>query len=267
MLDFICPYDTGLSLKINRDRSQSINSITWPKPLSKKLKQSLNENGMFKVFQKGESVTELTNKPGAISIVVSGVLKTQVSDANGSVMVLGFYLQGDLLGFDGPAMRKSTYQAVALCTTYLFILPMNKYWQLPEAPLSLAKCHTALMGQALLEANRRTAIIGTLDSDQKLAYFLLNIAARMHYQNYARDHFNLPMSRIEISQYLFVTAETISRTLTRFQASGLLNVKRSDIQIIESESLLALLHKHNTTDLLASDHCYHNACHYNLARP
>ncbi|UZE96964.1 Crp/Fnr family transcriptional regulator [Alkalimarinus alittae] len=263
MLDLICPYDTGISLKINSARTQSIDSIAWPHPLSKELKQSLHQNGSFKVFQKGESITELMDHPGAICIVVSGVLKTQVSDINGRVMILGFYLQGDLLGFDGPAMRKSTYEAVALCTTYLFILPMDKYWQLPESPLSLAKCHASLMGQALLEANRRTALIGNLDSDQKLAYFLLNIAARMHHQNYARDHFNLPMSRIEISHYLFVTAETISRTLTRFQESGFLTVKRSDIQIIESQSLLALLHKRNTETTLASDYCYYEDCHYN----
>lgn len=264
MLDLICPYDTGLSLKINSAQSQPINSISWPHPISKELKQDINKSGVFKVFQKGEPVTELMDQPGAICVVISGVLKTQVTDSNGRVMVLGFYLQGDLLGFDGPAMHKSTYEAVALCTTYLFILPMDKYWQLPEPPLSLAKCHATLMGQALLEANRRTALIGNLDSDQKLAYFLLNIAARMHHQNYARDHFNLPMSRIEISQYLFVTAETISRTLTRFQECGYLTVKRSDIQIINSQALLALLHKHTPTSVEASNHCYFDECEYNV---
>lgn len=267
MLDLICPYDTGLSLKIKSARTQSINAISWPHPISKALKQELHENGVFKVFQKGESITEIMNEPGAICIVVSGVLKSQVSDINGRVMVLGFYLQGDLLGFDSAAMRKSTYEAVALSTTCLFILPMNRYWQLPEDPFVLATYHGKLLEQALFEANRRTAIIGHLDSDQKLAYFLLNIAARMHYQSYARNHFNLPMSRVEISQYLFVTAETVSRTLTRFQESGLLMVKRSDIQILKSESLLALLHKHNTATQLASEYCHYEACHYSVMQP
>ncbi|MFD2231470.1 Crp/Fnr family transcriptional regulator [Alkalimarinus sediminis] len=262
MLDLICPYDTGLSLKIKSTRAQSINAITWPHPLSKAVKQSLYENGVFKVFQKGDSITEIMTKPGAICVVVSGVLKSQISDINGRVMVLGFYLQGDIVGFDGAAMEKSTYEAVALSTTCLFILPMNDYWQLPEDPIVLSQCHAKLAGQALFEANRRTAIIGHLDSDQKLAYFLLNIAARMHYQNYARNHFNLPMSRVEISQYLFVTAETVSRTLSRFQESGLLVVKRSDIQILNSESLLALLHKHNATTQLTSNYCHFEACHY-----
>lgn len=258
MLDLISPCDINLSLKVHGANAHSINSITWPHPLSKALKKSLHKDGLFKVYQKGELIPELMNKPGAICIVISGVLKTQMIDFNGSVTILGFYLQGDILGFDGPAMRKLPYEAVALCTTSLFILPIDKYWQLPEPPLSLAKYHSQLMAKALLEANRRTALIGNLDSDQKLAYFLLNIAARMHNQNYARDHFNLPMSRIEISQYLFVTAETISRTLTRFQDSGILLVRRSNIQIIKHRALLELLHKHTPTPLAMNDYCHCN---------
>lgn len=258
MLDLMSPCDIGLSLKVHSANTQSVNSIDWPHPLSKALKRSLHENGAFKVFQKGDTITELMNKPGAICIVISGVLKTQICDFNGNVTILGFYLQGDILGFDGPAMRNSPYEAVALSTTNLFILPLNKYWQLPEEPLMLAKYHADLMGKALLEANRRTALIGNLDSDQKLAYFLLNIAARMHYQNYAKDQFNLPMSRIEISQYLFVTAETISRTLTRFQDSGILSVKRSNIQIIKHRALLELLHKRTPHPMVMNDYCHCN---------
>lgn len=252
MQDLVNPFDTTMSLKISCANTKQL--VAWPDGLPNQLKQSLNENGTCRVFQKGDPVSELMHSSGSICVVVSGAVKAQVCDADGTVTVLGFYLQGDLLGFDSSAMGDMPYEAIALCTTRLFILPMDKYWQLSEQPLVLAKYHTALMGRALREANRRTALIGNFDSDQKLAYFLLNIAARMHHQNYARYHFNLPMSRVEMSQYLFVTAETISRTLTRFQSCGYLTVKRTEIHIIEPQSLLALLYKQPAPSYMMTDH-------------
>ena len=49
--------------------------------------------------------------------------------------------------------------------------------------------------------------------------------------------FNLPMSRQEIGNYLGLTIETVSRFLSRFQSSGLIDINRKEIRINDLPAL------------------------------
>jgi CRP/FNR family nitrogen fixation transcriptional regulator len=50
---------------------------------------------------------------------------------------------------------------------------------------------------------------------EKVATFLIDMAERV-----GRDDIELPMSRIDIADYLGLTVETVSRTLTQLERDG-----------------------------------------------
>ena len=92
MQDLVNPFDTNMSLKINCTNTKQL--VAWPNGLPNKLKQSFNESGACKVFHKGDPIPELMHSSGSICVVISGVLKTQICDADGTVTVLGFLSPG-----------------------------------------------------------------------------------------------------------------------------------------------------------------------------
>lgn len=107
---------------------------------------------------------------------------------------------------------------------------------------------------ALLDAHKRIIMIGHLDADQKIAYFLVNLSARMKHQHCASTRFLLPMSRVELSQHLFLSPETVSRSFSKFQMKGYLEAHRSDICIQDFSGLLEVL-------------CREPACTAQIAKP
>jgi CRP/FNR family transcriptional regulator len=70
-----------------------------------------------------------------------------------------------------------------------------------------------------------------------LAGFLLNLSARYGKLGLSTTHFNLPMSRADIANYLGLTGETISRLLSRFRDEGLISCQGREIQLLNLTAL------------------------------
>ena len=58
---------------------------------------------------------------------------------------------------------------------------------------------------------------------------------------FAANDFILRMSREEIGSFLGLKLETVSRTLSRFQANGWITVEHKHIQLIQPAALKALI--------------------------
>jgi CRP/FNR family transcriptional regulator len=86
------------------------------------------------------------------------------------------------------------------------------------------------------------------DDDARLAVaptsasraFLLDVSARFTRRGYAAAEFTLRMTREEIGSYLGITLETVSRTLSRFQARGLIDAHGKLIRIRDFAGLRAI---------------------------
>jgi CRP/FNR family transcriptional regulator, nitrogen fixation regulation protein len=70
-----------------------------------------------------------------------------------------------------------------------------------------------------------------------MAGFLLEMAARSP----GRDEVDLPMTRQDIGEYLGLTIETVSRTLTRMQEAALIELAASRHVLLRQRSALELL--------------------------
>lgn len=235
------PFDIGMSLRIHRlGKLNNPNAIQWPDSFSPTLKEKLATLGTFKVVRKGQRLSEHLHA-GALCIIVSGGLKTQLCNAEGTNVILGFYLPGDILHLPDIDTALMPYETVALSTSQLFLLSTKSYEVLMRGYPELLQFHNQVLQTALLEAQRHAILTGSLDSDQKLAYFLVNISARMRHQQFASTRFHLPMSRVEVSQHLFLSPETVSRSVSRFQLQGYLEAHRCDICIHNLTGLLEVL--------------------------
>jgi len=74
-------------------------------------------------------------------------------------------------------------------------------------------------------------------AEERLAVFLLSLSRRYHERGYSETEFVLRLTREDIGSFLGMTLETVSRLLSRFQASGLLQVQGRLVKLLDLTAL------------------------------
>jgi CRP/FNR family transcriptional regulator, anaerobic regulatory protein len=78
-------------------------------------------------------------------------------------------------------------------------------------------------------------------AEERLAAFLLNLTQRLQARGFSASSLILRMTREEIGSYLGLKLETVSRTFSKFQDDGLLEVKQRHIRILDEAGLRQLI--------------------------
>lgn len=95
-------------------------------------------------------------------------------------------------------------------------------------------------GHELSLAQDQMLLLGRRNADEKVAAFLLNLQARYARIGQKSVTVPLPMSRQDIADYLGLTIETVSRTLTKLAKEKALVVVPDGVRLLSMERLDAL---------------------------
>ena len=173
----------------------------------------------------------------ALYAVRSGCVKTMAESSNGEEQIVGFHMPGELFGLDGFAEGMHTCNAVALETSSVCELPLNKLENLCHDVPGLQKQMRRIMGKEVAGDHRLLLLLGKMTSEERLASFLLSFSGRMQERHWKEDEFNLMMPRQDIANYLGMAVETVSRLFASFQNDGLIEVDRRHITILDMNRL------------------------------
>jgi CRP/FNR family nitrogen fixation transcriptional regulator len=144
--------------------------------------------------------------------VVSGAVRAFRVLTDGRRQIADFYLPGDVFGIELGNERRSA--AEALGETVVVVARRQTLMAEPEEGARLwrlALCQLQRSQDHVLTLGRRSAL-------ERVASFLVDMAERLD----ADREFDLPMSRQDMADFLGLTIETVSRTLTQLQADGLI---------------------------------------------
>ena len=192
-------------------------------------------------YQPGQHVFRAGDQSRALFAVRSGALKSYCTTEGGDEQVLSFTLPGELVGLDGMSDDAYASNSVVLETASICELP---YDDLEELCHSLRGLNHQLMRMASKEITadqRMLSLLGKRKAEEKLATFLLSLSTRYKPRGLSATEFNLPMSRQDISNYLGMVIETVSRLFAHFQEEGLLKVKRREITITDLPRLKGMV--------------------------
>lgn len=175
----------------------------------------------------------------ALHFVHAGFLKTCELSEDGREQVTGFRMRGDLLGVESIGLSVHTCDAVALDDAEIWELPyppvLDALQHIPELQVRLAA--------ALAEEIRRDRVwmlaIGTLPAEQRVAAFLLDIAARLARLGFSARHFILRMGRADIASFLALKHETVSRALSHLEQLQYISVLRREVKLLDIPKLRA----------------------------
>lgn len=188
-------------------------------------------------LRKGDHVFRQNDPFKAVYAVRSGTLKSYSTSDNGEEQVTAFYFPGEILGMDGISKNRHLSSAVALETAAICEIPFELLGDLSIRVPSLQRHFFQLMSQEIAEDQELITMLSKNSAEQRVAALLLSISARNVRRKLSATAFRLTMSRSEIGNYLGLTVETVSRTFSRFQKSGLIKADGKEVTILDAQQL------------------------------
>jgi CRP/FNR family nitrogen fixation transcriptional regulator len=174
---------------------------------------SLNEF----TYKKGREIFGEKEPAEYVYQVRSGAVRSYKLLTDGRRQINSFHLVGDIFGLENGAVHRFTAEAVVATTVRLI-----KRQSLEAVAKSDAVVSRNLLGMAtlnLMHAEDHMLLLGRKTSLERVAAFLLEMDKRLT----ATGIMALPMNRRDIADYLGLTLETVSRTLSQLQRAGVLH--------------------------------------------
>ena len=190
---------------------------------------------------RGEALFGVGDPFRCIYAVRFGLFKTEGLMADGREQVTGFQMAGELLGLDGISEDRHVCKAVALEDSEVCVIPFAEMESLGRAVPALQHNLHRVMSREMVQDRNLLVLLGSAQATERLAAFLLNLSQRHHQRGYSASEFILRMTRDEIGSYLGLTPETVSRTFTRLQRDGLIEVAQKHIRIPDVAALRAFV--------------------------
>lgn len=151
--------------------------------------------------------------------VVSGTVRTSKLLSDARRQIDSFHFAGDFFGFEGTEEHSFTAEAVDATTVIAF--KRSSFRGLVHDYPEFADQLMSAMVSSLQRARDHMLLLGRKTPQEKIAKFLLDTAARLK----KGDRIELPMRRADIADYLGLTKETVSRTLTQMSRDGLIRLE------------------------------------------
>ncbi len=177
----------------------------------------------------------------ALYEVHAGFFKTAVADAQGRSQVTGFHLPGDLLGLDAIGADQYDADAVALEDGMVCVVPFEPLNALFREFATLQHEFHKIMSREITRDQSMMLVLGTLSAEGRIAAFLLDLTQRLHARGFSATSLLLRMTREEIGSYLGLQLETVSRTFSKLQHGGVLEIRNRDLQVLDPEALQRLV--------------------------
>ena len=180
------------------------------------------------IFGEGESAKYIYK-------VVSGSVRTSKILDDGRRQIPGFYLAGDFFGFETGANYSISAEALAKTN----VVAMKRSTVFDRAAKS-ASLFSEIWNLTAIELKRAQshAVLLIMSAQERVENFLLEMADR----ELSKGQIELPMSRQDIADYLGLTIETVSRTLTLLEKSGVISLPSSRRIVLNNYDGLKILH-------------------------
>ena len=156
----------------------------------------------------------------SIWIVESGVVKSTRELASGKRQLTAFLFRGDVFGLAENGRYVNSTRAVTPVTLYRIASDVLTDILRRDAELQFQFLWK--MAHVIREAQRRSIIIARRDAPGRLAMFMSMLAGNERESDPNDDLIPVPMSRIDIADYLNLTPEAVSRATQRLARDGIM---------------------------------------------
>ena len=156
--------------------------------------------------------------------------------ADGRRQIVDFAFPGDFVGLG--AVGQHTTNAEATERTRLQSLPVAELRRIVRDNPQLGLELYATLSDELASTRELLISVGQRTAQERVAGFFLLLSKRNERRGEDPSTIVLPMTRTDIADYLGLTIETVSRTMTKLRAAGLIDIEQYIIITIKDHEAL-----------------------------
>ena len=171
-------------------------------------------------YKKGNQIISLNEEADKIYNIVNGSIRQYKILPDGRRQIVGFLFAGDFLGI--PYEKNFSFYADAIEESCLCVFSRNDFEMFLKKFPSFKSQVLKKISLKLSNSFEHNLLLGKKDAKEKLATFLILISKIQEIREKTNSHFNIPMTRDDISDYLGLRTETTSRIFSTFTKDGLI---------------------------------------------
>jgi len=191
--------------------------------------------------RRGEVIVYRGARAGGLHFIRFGSCKSVLAAPNGFELVAGYHIAGDVLCVQTVLGRAHDATIVALEDSEICVVPAESVRDLAARSEAFRNETLRLLTGEIARQREATVVLGVMRAEQRLAWFLLDLADRYRERGYSSCEFMLRVTREEIGSCLGLTQETISRIFRRFHRDGLVQVQGREVKVIDRVGLRDLV--------------------------
>jgi CRP-like cAMP-binding protein len=166
--------------------------------------------------------------------VVSGAVRTSRLLSDGRRQVGAFYLPGDSFGLENGGMH--SFSAEAVSDSKILVIQRSAIMALAARDGQVARELWSVTSRELERVQEHLTVL-VKSAEERVAGFLLELAKRAP----GAIQVQLPMSRQDIADYLGLTIETVSRTMTRLEGLSAIELPSARCVVLRDQATLGRL--------------------------
>jgi len=168
--------------------------------------------------------------------LTEGVVKIYKMLPDGRRQVTGFIFPGDFLGLVQSPFY--AYTAETVTEAKLCQFPRKRLEALLDKLPDLGDRLLGMASHELAIAQEQMILLGRKSARERVASFFLMLSKAAQRRGEQGNPISIPMQRGDIADYLGLTPETVSRTISRFNAQRLIQIKDDEqVSIVDPVAL------------------------------
>lgn len=203
-----------------------------PTARSRSLTDSIGVIGAAMTFGRNAEIYGASEPADYLYEVIRGMVRTSKVLVDGRRQIGGFYFPGDIFGLE--AGDAHAFSAEAITEAKILVVKRSAVVGLAARDNAVAQQLWTLAGRELARAQDHVLLL-VKTARERVAGFLLEISGRAPEGN----SFELSMSRQDIADYLGLTIETVSRTLTGLESEGVIALPNSRWAVLRDPRALS----------------------------
>jgi len=185
-------------------------------------------------FGRDEEIVAQDDAATYCYLIVSGCVRTVRLMEDGRRQIGEFLFAGDVFGWE--ALDQHDFGAEAVTQVVIRRYTHRDLDRLADQTPEVAKRMRELLSRRIRSGREHMVRLGRMAASERIASFLMQMASMLPNQNAT---IALPMSRVDIGDYLGLTIETVCRQLTRLRQRGTIEIDGAKIVICNKRALLA----------------------------
>ena len=201
--------------------------------------KKLSEERRIKQFKKKETVFSEGNSPNFLYFLVKGKVKTFKAHEYGKELITNLYKEGDFFGYT-TLLEEMPYTetAEALEDAEICLIPKEDFYALVHGSIHVMRSFIKMLSDNIVDKEKQLINLAYSSVRKRVAEALLLLQER--YDSNKDKSFSISISREDLANIVGTATESLIRTLSDFKEEKMVEIKGSNITIINAEKLKKL---------------------------